>query len=442
MESRYDMYRSSRPINESERYMRQGERPASEDESSRTAAEERLRPTGSRTPAERGSEPPKKRRKIIGKPWMALRLAAISVFLVFLLIAGIATPDRESSELENRTLQTFPKMTWTSLTNGSWMTRFESYMSDQIPFRDKFVSIKSTVSRAAGKSEQNGVYIGKDGWLFEAPSDYSEEKTGKTISAINAFCDKYPEQKITFMLIPNSTYIVKKKLPTMYHPASQAEQIERVYGELTSSVDVKFDAATVLSSDGNPEQLYYRTDHHWTTKAAKLVFDAAAEGLLPGIETPVSYNSYTVSDSFQGTLASSSGIHSVSDSIEVILPTTTDGDYLVTNSGTGTKTATLFDTQKLNTTNQYEVFLGGNFSKVTVDTPADNDRVLLILKDSYANAFIPLLTPYFHKIIIVDARYSTESIDSVMNSADITDILFLYNVNTFLEDTSLKDILA
>ena len=105
------------------------------------------------------------------------------------------------------------------------------------------------------------------------------------------------------------------------------------------------------------------------------------------------------------------------------------------------KTTTLFDESKLNEKNKYEVFLGGNHDKVTIETTAPNNNCLLIIKDSYANCMIPMFTPHFSQIVIVDPRYMTDTMDTVMSEYNFTHVLFLYNLNTFNEDSALTDIL-
>jgi hypothetical protein len=53
-----------------------------------------------------------------------------------------------------------------------------------------------------------------------------------------------------------------------------------------------------------------------------------------------------------------------------------------------------------------------------------------------------MLTPYFTKIVIVDPRYYSDDIDNLVEENDFTHLLFLYNVNTFLEDTSIEKVLG
>ena len=104
-------------------------------------------------------------------------------------------------------------------------------------------------------------------------------------------------------------------------------------------------------------------------------------------------------------------------------------------------TVTCFDRAAMQRRNQYEVFLGGNFDKIVITTTACNDDTLLLLKDSYANCMIPMLTPYFHRIVVVDPRYFNDTVEGCMQDERVTHVLFLYNLNTFLQDQSLADVL-
>ena len=63
------------------------------------------------------------------------------------------------------------------------------------------------------------------------------------------------------------------------------------------------------------------------------------------------------------------------------------------------------------------------------------------MKDSYGNSMIPFLTEDFAEITIVDPRYYYDSLSELIKQQGITDILFLYNANTFFSDTSLKEVL-
>ena len=154
------------------------------------------------------------------------------------------------------------------------------------------------------------------------------------------------------------------------------------------------------------------------------------------------YQVYTVSDSFSGTLASTSGYHGQRDTIEVYDPQGVENDYVVYYADDQERTTTIYDRSCLEEKDQYTVFFGGNHTRVDIETTNKEERCLLVFKDSYANSFMQFLTPYFRKIILVDPRYYYEDVEQLIASEGVTDVLFLYNLNTFLTDTSLGDVLA
>ena len=86
------------------------------------------------------------------------------------------------------------------------------------------------------------------------------------------------------------------------------------------------------------------------------------------------------------------------------------------------KTASFYDTSKLETRDKYAMFFNGNHGKVVITTPTEENRTLLVIKDSYANSLIPFLAPYYRK----------------MQVEEIQEVLYLYNANTFYSDTSLE----
>ena len=218
----------------------------------------------------------------------------------------------------------------------------------------------------------------------------------------------------------------------------QNEDIDYFYQEINNRIQ-KIDLRKTFTEHAE-EELYYKTDHHWTSLGAYYAFLQAKDTL--GIENAASdYDIYTVSTNFEGTLASRSGIHQFEDDIQIYLPKVETNDYVVEYVDTMTKEATLFQEEKLNQKDQYQVFLGGNHGQISITTTQTSSDVLMILKDSYANSFLPFLTPYYSEIVVVDPRYYTGDLDTLIESKGVDDILFLYNANTLFEDQSLAGVL-
>ena len=384
--------------------------------------------------------PETKQPKPKGRVIFSLFISFFCLLIGFLSLYGFMVPDREFSENESRLLEKMPAITFAGVIDGSFMKSFETYLTDQFPFRDEAIYIKSVLESALGKNEENGAYIGKDGFLFEKQTPYSEEKMKVTAKSLNAFTKANKGIKTAFALVPNSSFIYAENLPDYLETENQKEQIEAFYTLLDENI-IRIDAVTPLLEAKSEGRVFYKSDHHWTTYGAFSVFEKITEGFGECINAE-DFEFYTVSNSFEGTLKSKSPAQSSIDSVEVCFPKDSQGTYFVEFSGEGNKKESLFVKEKLEGKNHYEVFLGGNFAKVTITTTLEGDRKLLLVKDSFANCLIPMLTPYFSKIVVVDPRYMTEGIDGIMNEDTFTDILFLYNANTFFGDSVLTDVLG
>lgn len=387
------------------------------------------------------SEDPVEKKKRKGNIVFTLLVIVFCLIIGGVGVLNLLSADREFSESENRVLASFPKLTLSSVLDGSFMKNFETYMSDQFIFRDKIISMKTFFDRVSGIMEQNGVYIAADDYLIEKQTAFSSKKVKALTKSINAFLKKYPDSEKMVAISPNASYIYSDKLPEGVELHDQFKELTAIMNRLKAENYTFLNVSKALLNAKDKTQLFYRTDHHWTTRGAYEVFKALAKKW--NLDTgKVKYDFFTVSTDFEGTLASKTGIHSEKDTVEICVPENSRGSYVVTFESQDKKTTTLFDNSKLNQKNKYEVFLGGNYDKVIIDTVSESRATLLIIKDSYANCMIPMLTPYFAKIVIVDPRYMTETVDSVMEEDSFSHVLFLYNLNTFLEDTSLEDTLG
>ena len=365
------------------------------------------------------------------------KIFLLSLFLV--LLVNIIAPDREQSDQENRMLDTMPKLSLTGVLNGDFMEQWESYMSDQFAGRNLLRGLKVKLDRLGGSRMENGVIIGKDGQLFEDIAVPDDELFKDNINAVRSFAEMYPDIPTTVMLIPDAACILSDSLPAFATVEDQSQMfsmVERGLGDSVSWVD----AYSALNKH-KTEKLYYKTDHHWTTQAAFYVFQEAAAGL--GIEGDVSddYVSYTVTDSFNGVLASKSGAGlDEKEQIDIYVPTEGDDDVIVNYVDETKKRTSLYDSSKLETRDKYGVFFGGNTSVMDIRTMSTSRQRLLVVKDSFADCFIPFLTPYYREIVVVDPRYYSGTLEDIMETYRITDALILYSGNTFMTDNNISGV--
>lgn len=367
--------------------------------------------------------------------WVFRAAVLVTLLIVLLSVGSLIAKDREYSANENRYLAGRPSLSLSSLTSGKFMEDTEAYLSDQFLGRDFLVRTRAGIDRFVGKREVNDVYVGKDHFLFEKPSTWDEARMTRTLNTINLVTSKSGDIRSYMAVAPNATELLKDYLPTGAPVTNQTQQIEAIYKNLPDVECV--DLVKPLMAVKDPTALYYRTDHHWTAAAAEVAFReiALAMGLVPNA---VSYQTLPVTNSFRGTMASSSGIFKASDTISITVPEK-EQKLVVTYVNEDKKTATLFDASRLKEKSQYDVFFGGNFAEVRIDTGAGSDRVLLVLKDSYANCVIPMMTPFFKTIVLVDPRYYNDNLPDTISKEGVTDLLWFYNVNTFLNDTSIGD---
>lgn len=366
----------------------------------------------------------------------------IFILTLFLfLIINVIVPDREKSVQENRMLATKPKFRLSSLISGDYDEKFEAYMDDQFVGRDMWRKLKVTVDRIGGSRLENGVYIGTNGQLLEQIEVADKNHLAANIKAIKSFSESQSKIPVRMMLVPDAANVLNHSLPALAKPEDQTQMFSMVRKDLGDSVEW-IDVSTELNKH-KTEKIYYKTDHHWTTLGAFYAFQAAAPSL--GIEGDLSgnYVSYAVSDSFNGMLASKSGVNlGEKEQIDIYVPTEEDTDLIVDYVDEGKRSTSLYDSSKLKEKDQYTVFLGGNSSLLDIRTVSTSTKRLLLVKDSFANSFIPFLTPYYREIVVVDPRYYSGTINDLMDSYRISEVLFLYSGNTFFKDNNISGVFA
>ena len=357
---------------------------------------------------------------------------------VIVLVSSIILPDTGFSEKENRVLASRPALKLDQIISGGYEKQFETYENDQFPLRDMWITLKATTDRLMGKVEENGVYLGKNGYLMEAFNAPSQTQYDATVNAMTSFAQEHSDLKQYALIAPNSVNILKSNLPAFAPADDQNPWIDKLKDSLTSA-GVTFIDIRDTFTDHKAEDLYYHTDHHWTTLGAYYAYLQAAAAM--GIDTSSdSYDKAPVSQTFKGTLSAKSGFRSgETDEIDVFLPNGDNALSSVVNYvDEQKKSASFYDTSKLNTRDKYALFFGGNHAQIKISTPTESNNSLLVLKDSYANSFIPFLAQHYRKIIMIDPRYYYGDLEQLLQVENVQEVLYLYNANTFFADTSLE----
>jgi len=361
--------------------------------------------------------------------------------MIIFFLLNLIVSDKEMSEEENRMLAGSPRLSWSSLVSGDFMTKYETYLADQFAGRNFWRSIKVGLSGLGGSRQEEDILIGKDDYLMEEIVSPDQDTLMENLEAIRQFAKRSRDIQTYMLLVPNAANIMRDRLPAFATGSDQSRMFAQVKRELGEDVEW-LDAAEALKKHAG-EQIYYKTDHHWTSLGAFYTFSQVAEQMQIKTDVSSGFVSYPISTTFNGMLAAKSGCRmDVREDIYMYVPRDTDNDVVVNYVDEQRKTASLYDSSKLKTRDQYAVFLGENTSVVDIKTVSESKRRLLLIKDSYANSFVPFLTPYFREIVLVDPRYYSGTIEDIMDTYRISDVLYLYSGNTFFQDNNLKGVLS
>lgn len=368
----------------------------------------------------------------------------LAFFFAAILLAGLilylVLPQQEFSQKENRTLQTRPAISFSGLADGSFMEKFETYTTEQLPFRAFFVDVKAAISRLTLSRENNGIVLGKDGYLFEKTYGKSAQ-LDKNEAAILKFIEN-TDRPVTVVIAPTATEILKDKVPTGMPTVDQSAAIAEFNAKIDAKGGRSVDLLPVLC-ENRDKQLYYRTDHHWTTEAAYLAYQEIVQELadpdsaeecdgsraLPEAVRLENLDKHEVSDFY--------GTHYAKFQAAGLAPDTLSWydvpiDSFERSDGTFD---TLYDLEKLEIYDKYAMFLRGNDEICEIHAKnAGNGRHLIVFKDSYANCLIPFLTYQYDTITIVDLRYYNQSVSQLLQADENAEILLLYNFSFLNED--------
>ncbi len=358
--------------------------------------------------------------------------------LLGIMLLHLILPDKAYSASEKRALAGAERIFGAPVTEN-FADRAEEYVSDQFPLRAAAMRLKSNLMLLLGENESQGVYYCRDGSLIQAFAPYDEAQPAVMAAAIDGFISKTDFRRSLFLLFPTAVSVCSEKLPAYAKTASERAFFEALTGRLTGGLSIPDTFALMEKVKQNGIQPYYLTDHHWTTPAAKAVFEALSErmGWKMG-----EFTEGVVSDRFLGSLVSLSGLTPAkSDALTVYEGGEKSASVLVMHEAKGESLGTFYDYEALESGDPYEVFLGGNEPLITIRTTADTDDTLLVFKDSYANCFLPFLAESYKTITVVDPRYFSDPVSSLFMDSDYTDVLFLFNVQTLASDDSLRIVL-
>lgn len=352
-----------------------------------------------------------------------------------LVLGNIVCPKKQYSELENRYLQQFPVPSVSSVKNGTFMSQFESFIDDHLIGRSFLVKRRANIEKLSGKQENNGVYFAKDGYLIEKPAELEQDIVMQNIDAIKQL-DSLNRFQITVSVVPPAYEILRTKLPAhVYKPTIL---------NLNHALETKLKDTNVQNADPSgflwdhrEESIYYRTDHHQTSRGSQLSYEYLS-GFLN--YEPLSDEAFQITErshSFLGTTYSKGLIDTKPDTITAY---ESDTGAVVSFPEEGIENHALFFENRLEEKDQYSFFLDGNHGLAVVQGSEKNGRHLAIFKDSYAHSLVPFFINHFESIHLIDLRYFQGDVLQYLYGNQLREVLFYYSASSMVTKGTLEKI--
>ncbi len=358
------------------------------------------------------------------------------VFIAVMTVLFFVLPKQSFSPDEKRVLEENPKFTLDSLADGSYGKSVENYLSDHFPGRKFFVGLNAYYNLYSGRNGSSDIYFGKDGYLINAPITWNQENLQKNLDHINTLAQQI-SAPVAVSVVPSTGYIMEDKLPSVHRPYHDQEILQEVSSSLDPSIQY-IDLQQAFQEQSGEQQLYYKTDHHWTSAGAYLGYQILGQQL--GF-TPTERDVYQVETcgGFYGTSYSHSGYWlSAPDTIELWHnPQLTDISVRIEETGKDpVESDSMFFPSHLEEEDKYPVFLDGNHGYTKITNPDAPSGKLLLIKDSFGHCLAPFLAEQYQEIYMIDLRYYKNSLTELAEQEGIDQVLFLYGLDNMVNDTN------
>lgn len=338
---------------------------------------------------------------------------------------------KDISEAERRPLAQMPEATMEQIQSGKFMTAFEDFSLDQFPLRDSFRKVKSLFHYyVLGQKDNNGIYLA-DGYAVKQEYPLNTESVDYALGRFEHLYEKHLKGQvgdIYMTVVPDKGYYLAEA------NGSLSMDYQAMFAQIREGMPW---AEYVDITDTLTAQDYYFTDTHW--RQEKLL--PAAERLSQALGIPVpqgeNYSTVAISRPFYGVYYGQAALPMNPETMYYLNSQLLEGctvyDY---ESG---KTGDVYDMGKLDSRDLYDVFLSGSRSLLTIENPnAQTDRELIVFRDSFGSAMVPLLVQGYAKVTLVDIRYIQIDVLQHFLEFDGQDVLLMYSTLVLNNSSTIK----
>ena len=359
-----------------------------------------------------------------------------SVIIFALLVGGIALccwfkPHTAYSESERRPLAEKPEFHMESISSGEFMTGFEEYTVDQFPARDTFRRVKALFATyVLGKKDNNGLFVA-DGHISKIEYPVNTEMVDYAEERFDYLYESYMKDKdvnVYLSIIPDKNYFLAKDNGYL------SIDYDSFINDFKERMDYMeyIDVLPMLSIDD-----YYRTDSHWRQENIQDVAEFIAESM--GVDASADYKVNTLDKPFEGVYLGQSALPFEVDEIKYLTNDVLNNCKLSYFDSGKAESGDMYNMEKAYGKDPYEMFLSGTSALIEIDNPnAKTSKELVVFRDSYGGSLVPLLTPGYSKITVVDIRYIQSGFLGNFIEFDNQDVLFIYSTTLLNNSMAMR----
>ena len=359
---------------------------------------------------------------------IVITFVMVAFFLTSSVFAWLKPAD-DFSLSERRKLSQFPELSLKTIASGDFMSNFENYTLDQFPLRDKFRTLKAIVAlNVFNQSANNDIYV-VDGFASKIEYPLNENSVKRAGGRFQYVYEKYLKDKNTknyLSIIPDKNYFL----------AEENGYLSIDYDKMISSLRENTDFLKYIDITKNLDiSDFYKTDTHW--REENIVDVAEKIGNEMGTDVKAEYEEKILENDFYGVYYGQSALPLEAEKIR----------YLENEALKNCKVydfqndeeISVYDMEKANGKDPYEMFLGGPLSLVTIENEnAKTDKELIIFRDSFGSSIAPLLIEGYKKITLVDIRYMHPDLLGNYIEFNSQDVLFLYSTSVLNNSETIK----
>ena len=368
-------------------------------------------------------------------------LVIIMFFLPLLFIFGIIfRGQREISDLENRSLVTFPKLTFNNFKNSIFQDDIESALSDQFMFSQSIKKYKRKITNNITSKERNTLINNKDVcnyYVNIAANFYNYNCSNYLIEKYNNEEYDYSYYKDIYNNInfkEKYIYFIEKDRTIDFNNIALKENI---FNEILDNFDAKgIDRFTIDSYD-YLEKYFYQTDHHWNYEGQYRAYTHIISMLLGYNENTLEpINKVTYDVIFNGSASRMSVTDTSKEKFTVYKYNIPEYKVYINDEESTYGDKKLYDDNKYSKelyTNHYSLYYGADYAKVVYDFNNPNKKNLLMIATSYSNSINELIASHFNKTYIIDLRHYEDEIDfnEFIKDNNIDKVLIMGDINSF-----------